>query len=245
MLAVACLALLASACQLSLASDIAVSADGSGSFELAVAVDEELAELLSDAGVDLALGLDDAQATATGWQVEEVDEAPGRELRFRTGFDSPDELGALVEELHAGLGEADPAVLRDVHLEVADDGSARFRADAGLQLPTTTGVSGDAVAFDAEDLAALLEEEGARAARYDLRLELPGRPSEHDADAREGRTLVWSLPIGEMRSIEARSEPTGSDRTGLLLATTFLVSAAVAVLAVVLTRRRRARRPRH
>lgn len=241
-LAALSLALLTSACQLSLATDIGVESDGSGRLELAVAVDDELATILADAGADLTLGLAQAEAAAGDWEVEEVDDVAGRELRFRTSFDTPDELGRLVDELHAGLGEGDPAILSDVDLDVAEDGRASFRARAGLALPATTGAVGDGISFDADDLQELLDEQGERAARYDLRLTLPGRPVAHDADVVDGRTLTWHLPVGEMAAIEARAEP-AADRTWVLAGAAFLVAAVLAATVVVLARRRH--RPRH
>lgn len=231
------LAVLTSACQLSLATDVGVAADGSGTLEVAVAIDDELATLLDDAGVDLTLGFAEADAAASDWELEESAPDGGRTVRLRTTFDEPEELGRRVEELHAGLGEDDPAVLDEVHLQVDDEGRVDFVADAGLRLPTTTGATGDGVTFDAEDLADLLAREGGAAARYDLRLTLPGRPIAHDADARRGRTLTWTLPIGELRSVRAASEaPT--DRTWLLVGATFLVSAAAATVLVAVSRRR-------
>lgn len=239
-LAATALALLTSACRLSLATDIDVASDGSGTFVFAVAVDEELDTLLDDAGVDLTLGLAEAERAAPGWEVEDRDVEDGRELTFRTSFDDPAELTALVEELHAGLGEGDPAVLRDVSLQVDEEGAVEFHADAGLELPTTTGAEGDGVVFDGDDLAALIEREGGRAARYDLRLELPGPPRTHDADARDGRVLTWTLPVGEMRAVSATSDP-ANGRTWVLVGATFLVSAAAAALVVALSRRRGSR----
>lgn len=231
------LAVLASACQLSLATDIGVSADGSGALEVAVAVDDELGRLLDDAGVDLTLGLAEADAAASGWELTETPRGEGREIRLRTSFEEPEELGRLVEELHAGLDEEDPAVLSDVALRVDEDGRVQFAADAGLRLPTTAGATGDGVTFDTDDLQALLEREGGAAVRYDLRLTLPGKPSAHDADARRGRTLTWTLPIGEMRPVRAASEPP-ADRTWLMLGATFLVAVAAAAVVVAATRRR-------
>ncbi|MBW3621200.1 MAG: hypothetical protein KY461_13225 [Actinobacteria bacterium] len=231
------LAVLASGCQLSLATDIGIAADGSGTLEVAVAVDGELEQLLDDAGVDLSLGLADADAAASDWELEELDRDDGREVRLRTTFDEPGQLAARVEELHAGLDDADPAVLSDVELRVDDEGRVAFRADAGLRLPTTTGATGDGVTFDIEDLEELLRREGGAAARYDLRLTLPGRPVAHDADARRGRTLTWTLPIGEMRAVRAASERP-ADRTWVLVGATFLVSAAAATVLVAGTRRR-------
>lgn len=235
------LALLASACQLSLATDIGVAADGSGTLEVAVAVDDELGRLLDDAGVDLTLGLAAADAAASEWELAEVAQGDGREVRLRTTFDEPAELARRVEELHAGLDADDPAVLSDVELRLDEDGRVDFTADAGLRLPTTAGATGDGVTFDAEDLDDLLEREGGAAARYDLRLTLPGRPSGHDADARRGRTLTWALPIGDMRPVWAASEPP-ADRTWLLVGATFVVSAAAATVLVAASRRR-GRRP--
>lgn len=236
-LSVLLLAVLASGCQLSLATDIGIAADGSGTLEVAVAVDDELGRLLDDAGVDLSLGLAEADAVATDWELEELDRDGGREVRLRTTFSEPAELAARIEELHAGLDEADPALMSDVELRVDEQGRATFAADAGLRLPTTTGATGDGVTFDVEDLEELLRREGGAAARYDLRLTLPGRPTAHDADARSGRTLTWTLPIGQMRAVRAASEPP-ADRTWLLLAATFLVSAATATVLVTASRRR-------
>lgn len=231
------LAVLASSCQLSLATDIAVAADGSGSLELAVAVDEELGRLLDDAGVDLTLGLEEADAAAPSWEVEEVARGAGREVRVRAAFAAPEELGRLVDELHAGLDADDPVVLDDVALVRDDEGGMAFEARAGLRLPTTAGASGTGVTFDADDLAAALERDGGSAVRYDLRLTLPGRPVDHDADARRGRTLTWDLPVGELRSVRATSAPP-RDRTWLLVVATFVVSAAAATVFVALARRR-------
>lgn len=233
----ALVAVLTSACQLSLATDIGVAADGSGTLEVAVAIDDELGRLLDDAGVDLALGLAEADAAASDWELEEIPRGEGREVRLRTAFAVPEELGRRVEELHAGLDDTDPAVLSDVELQVDEEGRVAFTAEAGLRLPTTTGATGDGVTFDAEDLADLLEREEGAAARYELRLTLPGRPTAHDADARQGRSLTWTLPIGEMRSVRAMSEPP-VDRTWLLVGATFLASAAAATVLVVGARRR-------
>lgn len=233
------LATLTSACRVSLGSDIEIEGDGSGTFAFAIAVDDELDQLLADAGVDLTLGLTEADAVE-GWEVEQLDLDDGRQVVVRTDFEDADDLSTLVDELHSGLGPDDPAVLRDVSLRVDDEGRAELAADAGLLLPTTTGAEGDGVAFDGEDLAALIEREGAKVARYDLRVTLPGTPRAHNADARDGRELTWTLPIGEMRAISASSEPP-ADRTWALVGATFLVSAAAAALVVVVSRRRGSR----
>jgi hypothetical protein len=232
------LAVVASACQLSLATDIDVQADGSGRFELAVALDDELEAVLDDAGVDLTLGLADAAGAAPDWEVEDDPEGPGRRLSLRTTFDEPGQLARLVEELHDGLAEGDPGLLDEVTLEVDEDGAARFRAEAGLTLPATAGAAGDGVTFDVEDLRELLAEEGERVVRYDLRLTLPGTPVAHDADVRDGRSLTWRLPVDGTRRIEARSEPP-ADRTLLLAGAVFLGAAVLGTGAAVALRRRR------
>ncbi len=234
-------ALLASACQLRLATDVDVHRDGSGHLELRVAVDQELRAQLTDAGFDPTLGLDDAAAAAPDWTVETTEEDGGLTVSFGADFATPDDLSRLVADLQSSLGDEDAALLRDVSLQVDDDGSARFRARAGLLLPTSPGVQGDGITFDGEDLRALLATDGQRLVRDDLRLTLPGDASSATADETRGRTLVWHLPIGEQASISATGAPP-SAWPWLPAAATFAGALLLGVLVVWLLRRRRARR---
>lgn len=239
LLLVALLALAAGACQLTLAADVGVEADGSGRLEIAFRLDRELADRLADSGVDVTRGIEEADGGARAWEVSDTDEASGREVRLVTQFDDPAQLGERVDDLHAGLGDEDGAILRDVELAVDQQGAARFRARAGLVLPTAAGAEGDGVAFDADDLAALVERDGARIVRYDLRLTLPGPPVEHDADAVDGRILTWQLPVGRMRTVEVLAGPP-RDLTLPVSLAAFGASATLTALVVLTVGRRRA-----
>jgi hypothetical protein len=234
----ALLTLLASGCRLRLATDVVVEAEGSGELVLAAAADQELVDLLLEAGVDLRTGLADLAESAPEWEVEDVATDDGIELRFRTRFDEPSELGQLVDELHAGLEEQDGALLRDVVLEVAEDGTVRIGGEAGVRLPETAGVVGPDVGFDSDDLQQLLEERGDELVRADLRVTLPALPAEHDADEVDGRNLTWHLPVGEMRTFSAVSEVPPPDPTPLLAAGAFVLALALAAGTILLVRRR-------
>lgn len=241
-LALALVAVALAGCRLRLATDVVVEAEGAGELELAAAADQELVDLMAQAGVDLRAGLEEVVAAAPEWDVEDVPTDDGIELRFRTRFEDPAELTRLVEELHAGLDEEDGALLRDVRLSVAEDGAVDISGFAGVILPATTGVEGPDVVFDGDDLRRLLEERGDELVRADLRVTLPALPVSHDADEVDGRDLTWSLPIGEMRPFEARSEVPPPDPTPYVAAGVFVLAALLAAASVIVLRRRGRRR---
>lgn len=232
------LSLLAAACQLRIGADVTVAADGSGTLELLVAMDAELAELLDDAGVDLQAGFAEAAAAAPSWELEHDDTAEGREFRFATPFEDPAELTRLVEDLHAALDPEDGRLLRSVELHQTSDGAIVFEAVAGLVPPSTVGATGSEVDIDGEDLRRLLEERGHELARYDLRVTLPADPVSSDADEVDGRTLVWHLPVGDERLVAARSAVPRDD-TLLLIGGAALGAFLIAALTVLMIRRRR------
>lgn len=241
MLALLALALASVGCQLRLAADVVVEADGAGWVELAYAVDEELAELLEAAGVDLQEGLGDAAtaASADGWELVEG-EGGTAGARFRAEFDDPAEFERLMAAVHEGLGVDEGLLFRDLQLDVRE-GRAAFTGAAGVVLPEAVGAEGDGIAFDREDLDELISARGTDAVRYDLRLTLPDEPVEHDADVVEGRTLVWELPVGQLEGISARSEAP-ADPTIAIAAAAGLLAAALAAVGTAWLRRRRSLR---
>lgn len=241
LLPVLALCLLASACQLRLATDLTLDADGGGTIELVVALDAELAELLDDAGVDLRRGLSETAGAAPEWEIEEREIEEGMELRFRSRFEDPDQLQRLVDDLHAGLDAQDGRLLRSLDVRLAPDGAVLVEGSAGLLLPETTGAEGFGVDVDGDELRRLLDERGDEFVRYDLRVTLPADPVESDADVVEGRTLLWELPVGETRFVSARSEAP-SDRTWLVVAAVAGGAFLVSALTVVGVRRRGAGR---
>lgn len=236
--AIMALAFLSAGCQLQLAVDVAISPGGAGTLELAVGLDEELLELLTDAGFDPTLGLDELDESAPDWRVEQIEGDDGLTLAFETEFDDPDDFDRVLEDFRRAGGARDAALFDQLDISVQEDGAVVFSGRAGLRLPESAGAEGAGVEFDGEDLAALMEERGDEFVRYDLRVTLPAEPVSHDGDAREGNSVTWDLPVGEFRAVEARSAPI-PDRTWLLVAAVALLAAAIGAVAVWWTRRRR------
>lgn len=237
-------ALALAGCQLRVATDIVVEVDGSGTASMRIVVDEELAETLAEAEVDLRQGLDEAAAGAD-WEARALDGADGTGVELRTSFANPEELGERVAELSAALTEDDGALLRDVELRRTEDGGYAFSARAGIDpprivgsLPLDEGGSEGAVRFDGDDLAAALDEGGDEVARADLRVTFPTVPVAEDATI-ETTAATWSLPNHELVTVSATAPPLPVDRTLVLLAAAGVGAALLAAFAVRLVRRRR------
>ncbi|MDQ3932113.1 MAG: hypothetical protein M3252_04645 [Actinomycetota bacterium] len=227
-----------SSCQLRMAMDIRTGARGSGTFGLAVALDEELVEVLAEAGVDVLAGLDEVRTAAPDWKIEKEESRDrGLEVRLESSFDDPEEFASLVDSLDDALAEDDARLYDDLRLEPREDGTVAFKGRIGLLLPTAPGARGAGVAFDADDLQRLLATRGQDLVRYELRVTLPAPPREHDADEVRGSSVVWRAPIGEFRAVSAVSG-VPSRSTLLIFAIAALVAAAVTALLVTAFHRR-------
>lgn len=240
LLSLVVVAVLATACQVRLAADVAVGRDGSGTFAFAVAIDEELAQDLREAGVEPLAGLEDAGEESSRWEVVgEEPEDGGVRVRLQAPFDDPDGLAELAADLHRALDRDDLRVHDGLRLERRDDGSVAFSGRVGLDLPAAPGAEGQGVDFDAEDLQRLLQERGEEFVRYDVRVTLPGDPVEHDADEVDGDSLVWRAPVDGMREISAVSAPPGIPPVLLAVAVGALAAVVTGVGAYLWRRRRR------
>ncbi len=205
----ALLALATSACQLRLAADIVVDAGLDGTFELVVAVDRELAQLLDEVGVDVLAGLDEVRRSAPQWTVHTEHDDRGWTLRLRTRFDGAEQFTQLTDELHAALDDDDARLFEDLRLRRLSGGPVAFDGAVGLVLPAAPGARGAGVAVDADDVHRILTERGEDLVRYDLRVTLPAPPRVHDADEVDGTTLIWQAPVGRLRPVAAVSEDPG------------------------------------
>ncbi len=234
-LALAVVALVASACQVRVGTDITVTEDGSGRMALTIALDEELTSSLAADGFDPFAGLEDLPE---GWEVERTDADGGQAATIAADFADPDELTARVAQLREGVGEQDPSLLEDVELAVAEDGSATFRGRAGFRPPSSTGLDGVGVAFDGEDLQTMLAERGDEVMRVDLRVSMPGPVVDTDADEVDGRAATWNLPVTELVEVRAASEPP-SDRTWWVVGGAAVLGLVLGFVLVGLFRRRR------
>ncbi len=225
------LAVLSSACQVRVGTDVAVAPDGSGRLAVTVAIDEELADSLGADAIDPFAELTDLP---DGWEVSRDGE---QQVTVGADFDDADGLAERVAQLQDGLDDEDPAILEDAALEVDDQGRATFRARAGFRPPSSTGFDGAGVRFDGEDLADLLAQRGDEVMRVDLRVTLPGAIVEGNADAVDGRTATWQLPVTELVEVRAVGDPP-TDRTWWLVGAGALVGLALGWLGVALWRRR-------
>lgn len=227
-------------CQVRVATDVVVDVDGSGTATLRILADDELAEALAEAEVDLRDGLEDAAAGAD-WSAELLEGEDGTGIELQTSFATPQELGQRVDELSSALTEEDGALLRDVELTMSEDGGYSFSASAGIDPPRVVGSlplegEGD-VRFDGDDLAAALEQGGEEVARADLRVTFPTVPTAEGATV-EDTSAVWQLPTDGLTTVSATAPPLPLDRRIVLLAAVGLGAALVAAFAVRVTRRR-------
>lgn len=227
-------------CQLRVATDVVVEVDGSGSITLTIVADDELRDTLVDAGVDLRAGLDEAAAGAS-WSAEPVEGEDATGVELSTSFATPEELGARVEALFAGLTTEDGVLLRDVELEITEDGGYVFAAEAGILPPAIVGslpLDEDAAGrFDGDDLARALEEGGDELAVADLRVTFPTVPVAPGAEV-QTTSATWSLPVHELATVGATAPPVPLSIPLALMIGVGIAAALLAAFVVRATRRR-------
>jgi len=223
-------AMLLAGCRVDVATEVDVAPNGSGDLAITVDVDAETAANLAAVGVSLR------PSAVAGWQSDEVTSDEGLRVVLKTTFDTAGELSARVAELGEGLDDEDPAVLRDVVLTVADDGSAQFDAVAGLLLPSSAGA--DAAGFPT---AAELRELAADMTAT-LVVTLPGSVSSSNATSVDGATATWDLPVGTMVAVTAVADAPSLWQQGWVpWAAAIAAGVVVLVLLIGLRRRQRVR----
>lgn len=231
----ALVAVLATACQVRVGTDVSVADDGSGRIAVTVALDEDLVSSLTTDGFDPFAGLDELP---DGWTVERTQPDGGEAVTVTADFADPAGLADRVAQLQEGLDDEDPQLLDDLALAVAEDGSATLTGRAGFRPPSSTGMRGVGVRFDGEDLAALLAERGDEVLQVDLRVTMPGPVVDGNADEVDGGTATWHLPVTELVDIRVASDPP-TDRTWWLVGGAVLVGLVVGFVGLGLVRRRR------
>lgn len=235
--------MLLAGCQLRVATDVVVEVDGGGSAVVRIVADQELADALEEAEVDVLEGLDEA-AEGADWTASPITGDEGVGVELRTEFATPEELGTRVAELSAALTEDDGALLRDVSLVVTEDGGYVFTASAGIDPPRIIGslpLDEGPVRFDGDDLAAALEQGGDDLARHDLRVTFPTVPvpdAGADRAVVDTTSVTYTLPNSELVTVGATAPPLPVDRQLVLLAAAGVGAAVVAAFAVRLARRR-------
>lgn len=237
-LVMAGLAVLLGACQVRVATDLDIAADGSGRLQLVVALDEELSASLAADDIDPFEGLDDLGPT---WESSRETIDGGDGLRVTTTFASPAELADRVDALLEGTDEQDPAVLEAIAVTVDADGRADFSGRVGFRPPSSTGIEAQGLAPDGDALQQLLEERGDEFVRVELRVTLPGdieSAEGGDPDRRtvDGRTVVWELPPTGLVDVRAIGG-VPADRTLIYAIAVGLLAAALGAAALMVRRR--------
>ena len=204
-LLLAAVAVLLSGCRIGVTSDVTFDRSGAGEVAVAVRIDgatlRELDAVGVDPELDVALGL----GPDTLWRSERVVDADGGlVLTYRRTFADGAEATALLAELSADVPLQDPALRLDVVVTTSSTGAVRIAGTGALSPPATLGVSLDGVPVGptGEELAALTAE----SVRAQLVVHVPGRVVAHDADTVVGRTLRWTVPVGEPRPIMLEAE---------------------------------------
>jgi hypothetical protein len=230
------LAALLSACQLRIGVDIAVDPQGSGVLAVTVGADQELIVRAAEAGADplAVLAQRGQQLSSRGWQVTETRDERGRSVRLAAGFSGPEEFEALARDLADALAAPEVRLLEPFSLEVADDRlTVRGAASLAPGELVEPGVNLDELVRRAAEEDAVV---------YEVRVRMPGEVLEANAAAREDGVLVWTVAPGERVDVLAVGE---RPRALLLpLAAGLLALVAVALIAAVLSRRRRRPEPR-
>ena len=237
------LVLCASACRVRAEVAVDVQADGSGVVQVTDELDPAAARRLGDPG---RLQLDDLREA--GWDTSEPvrDEDGSLTVVARKGFDGPDQLATLLEEVGGPDG-----VFRDVRLEVDDRfGSTEYRFATEVHLtgspeqfsdPLLAGVlDGMPLGRSAEELAAAGADDP-RAITLELAVSLPGGDLSTGGEV-VGRRARWAFPVtgGEPTDDEVMVSSVASrGRTGVLVGVAAVAGAgAVAAVVVGLVRRR-------
>lgn len=216
--------LLVAGCQVRSELNVTVDEDGSGTVELAVALDEDALSRRPDVLDDLDL----SDLADTGWEItgphEEVDGWTW--LRARHRFGTPEELGVLVGEV---TGERGP--LRDVALRREDAfAETRYAFTGTVDFTAGAGALADdpelAEALEAQPIELLEERLGAaidEMIEVQVAVRLPGTV-ESNAPTQASNGAVWQPSVVEREAVELAA-------TGTLRRTEPLVWVGVAIAA--------------
>lgn len=198
-------AVVVAGCRLDLAAEVALEPDGGGTAALAATFDAALLAELDALEVDPTADLAALVPDVPGWELDRsVDGDGALTITLVHRADRSDQLTDAFRELVAGLREGDPALVVDLAVDAAADGSTRVDGVAGLRPPATAGalIDDEPVGPAGDALADLVR----RSVDARLVVTMPGPVVAHDADAIDDTTLTWELPVGEVRPVSASSQ---------------------------------------
>lgn len=184
------LALVATACKIETNIGAIINADGSGTIVTEVGMDEEAKGFfLSEEGADPFEGND--LADCEGARTRE--EQRGDLTFYIIECDVAD-----ITEFEDTMTSTENTMLTSFDITVTDT----------LVSVSGTASAEDALGSDVEGFDPALLEESISA---NLKITLPGRILDHNADSQSGNTLTWDIPIlGGTLDVEASSDPSGT-----------------------------------
>ncbi|MEX0869087.1 MAG: hypothetical protein WD011_05385, partial [Nitriliruptoraceae bacterium] len=185
-------------CRVGAVAEATVETDGSGTAGWTITLDADARAVGGDHLADeLVAGFADVDDAP--WQMADTVEADGRRvLRVWRATRDASDVTAAFDELTQGLAADDPALRID--LDTTSDGRLQtFAGTAAFTLPEDAGI-----AIDGAPVGPVGEAFISRVGEFvdaRLRLTVDGEVREHDADQRDGATLVWDLRPGEDRAV--------------------------------------------
>jgi hypothetical protein len=244
---VALAAWLLSGCGVAVTAEVTVAAGGGGDVAVRIVLDEAAVSALDELDVDPTAEAEGAAAADPAWEVARaVPDGGGLEVLLSRSLDDARDAPAVLDDLVAGLTDADPALLVDLDLDVDPDGAVVADGEAGLRGPGRPVATRDdePVGPDPDELTAAL----ADVVDAGLVLRVPGPVRTSDAEVVDtspgaGSTVRWELPVGEVRQVQLVADaPRWTDRPEVRVVAVAAAALLVVLLLVWLWRRRRRRR---
>ena len=228
-------ALVLTACEFRIHANLVIEEDESGTLEVELSMDQELAGLAGGGfGGELAIGEDLVPA---GWTAEVISGGEYEGIRASADFESLDQLRQRLDDLAGETGTTGaplPGFLSDISPTREDD-TFLFH----LVIPEEAeGLIGEGLEESPIPLdLGMLDEV------FDIRLTLvlPGEIVTTNADVVTGQTLVWNLSLADTgRVLEAESKLPGSG-PGMIIVWAAVALALVVVIYIVVKIRGRRR----
>ncbi len=209
----ALLVLLTAACRIESNIGAQINADGSGVITAEIGYDEEAAGFIEQ----FAGGEDPfAENPLANFPDAVTSEEDRGGMHYRIYTADVDDIEAAIQEQmtgeESGFIEEFDITIEPTRVEVTGRGSA------------STALEGAEGFLSADELAESLS--------INLRLTLPGKILEHNADTKDGSTLTWAIPLAGTLEIHAVSDPTQSEGGGGFPMWAIIVIAAVVLAGI-------------
>jgi len=222
---VALLALLTAACRIEMTVGADIKVDGSGVISAEIGLDEEAANMLEQFGGEGELFGENPLGDLPNVETREEDRGG---MHYRIWSAEVEDIDTVIQEQ---MVSSPDSFIEEFSLTIEPD-----------RVEVTGRGNAGAATEGADDFMSL--EELQESVTINLRLTLPGKILEHNADIQDGNTLTWSVPFtGEAMDIRAVSDPTQSEGGGFPLWAIIVIAAVVVagIGAIALVGRRRSR----